>query len=212
MISQKNIFLFSKTAYPGVIHVPILQVHYLQPFIDFSSYDYIVVTSKEVFTALDKIGSWRHLPVLAISDATAQAALKSGATLLDVAEGYGKGLAALITTKYADLKALYPHAKIVAYDIEAALRGSNVSIESFTVYETSCSKVTMPELPRDAICIFTSPSSVRCFKKSYPFLSTYQVVCIGETTALELPEGVNFVISETTSVLSAIERARSLAK
>lgn len=212
MNKSDNIFLFSKTSYPGVNHVPILQVNYLQPSIDFSFFDYIIATSKEIFTALDQIGSWKHLPVLAISDSTAQVALQKGAKILDIADGYGKDIVALIKAKYSDLKALHPHAKVVAFDIEEALKENDVSINSFTVYETSCSQTKLPALPLDAICIFTSPSSVRCFLKSYQFLPTYQVVCIGETTASQLPEGINFVISETTSVPSTIERAESLVK
>ena len=212
MIQHTNIFLFSKTSYPGVDHIPILQVDYLQPSIDFSSYDYIIATSKEVFTALDKIGSWKHLPVLAISDSTAQVALKMGAKILDVADGYGRDVVSQIKQRYSGLKALYPHAKVVAFDIEDALKKSDVFIHGFSVYETSCTQAKLPTLPIDAICIFTSPSSVQCFQKSYAFVPTYQVVCIGETTASQLPEGVNYLISETTSVPSTIERAKSLGK
>ena len=207
-----KIFLFSKTSYPGVNHIPILQVNYLQPSIDFSSYDYIIVTSKEVFTALDQIGSWKDLPILVISDSTAQVALQKGAKILDVAGGYGKDIVALIKTKYSGLKALHPHAKVVAYDIEKVLKENDISIKTFTVYETSCSQAKFPELPLDAICIFTSPSSVRCFQKSYQFLPTYQVICIGETTASQLPAGINFILSEATSVPSTIERAKSFVK
>ena len=192
-------------------HIPILQVTYLQPSIDFSAYDYIISTSKEVFTALDKIGDWKHLPVLAISDATAEAAEEKGAKLLDIAEGYGEDVVRLVHEKYADLKALHPHAKVLAYDIETALKNAGVCLDSFVVYKTSCMEGQAIELPKDAVCIFTSPSSIKCFEKLYGFLPGYKIVCIGETTRSALPEGVDAVVSEKTSLVSSVERAKSLA-
>lgn len=212
MIKPSNIFLFSKTSYPEVNHIPILQTSYLQPYIDFSDFDYIIATSKEVFTALDKIGSWKHLRVLAISEATAEAARAEGVALLDTANGYGKDVVALIQDKYSDLNALYPHAKVVAFDIENALKDTAVKVDSFIVYETSCSQAEPVELPADAICIFTSPSSVKCFEKTYEFLPSYKFVCIGETTRASLPKELDAFVSEKTSVKSAVECAKSLLK
>ena len=210
-MSSSKIFLFSKTPFLGVNHIPILQVTYLQPSIDFSAYDYIIATSKEVFTALDKIGSWKHLPVLAISDSTAEAAQEEGAKVLDIAQGYGKGVVRLIHEKYTDLRALHPLAKVVAYDIESALRNSGICFDSFVVYETSCMQDKAIELPENAVCIFTSPSSIKCFEKLYEFLPSYKIICIGETTRAALPKGVDAVISEKTSVASCMQRAKSLA-
>lgn len=192
-------------------YIPVLQITYLQPDIDFSAYDYIIATSKEVFAALNKIGSWNHLPVLAISDATAEAAQEEGAKILDKAQGYGEDAVRLILDKYADLKALHPHAKVVAYDIGTALKESGVFIESVVAYETSCMEAKVLELPEDAVCIFTSPSSIKCFEKLYGFLPTYKIVCIGETTRSALPEGIDAVVSEKTSVASCVQEAESLA-
>ncbi len=207
---EQRIFLFSKTSYPGVYHIPILQIDYLQPSIDFSSYDYIIATSKEVFTALDKIGNWKNIPVLAISQSTARFAQEIGAKVIDISEGYGENIVKLIKEKYIGHKLLYPHAKTVAFDIENSLKNIDVEVDSFILYETSCSDTDIVELPIDAICIFTSPSSVKCFEKTYGFLPSYKVVCIGETTRAALPKGVDAIISQSTSVQSTIESAKKL--
>ena len=207
---EQRIFLFSKTSHPGVNHIPILQIDYFQPSIDFSSYDYIIATSKEIFTALDKIGDWKNIPVLAISQSTASFAQDIGANILDISDGYGENIVELIKEKYVELKPLYPHAKIVAFDIESSLKKIDVEVDSFIVYETSCSDTDIVELPANAICIFTSPSSVKCFEKSYEFLPTYKVVCIGETTRSALPKDVDSIVSESTSVQSTIESAKKL--
>lgn len=210
MPKHSSIYLFSKTSYPDVNHVPILIPAYLQPLIDFSSYDYIIATSKETITALNKIGDWKDLPVLAISESTADYVKSQGGKVLDIAQGYGKSIAILVENNYANLKALHPHAKVIAFDIEGVLRKKGIEIDSFVVYETSCSKEEKVELPSDAICIFTSPSSVKCFMQKYIFLPTYKIVCIGETTASELPKDLTYVLSEKTSVESTILKAKSL--
>jgi uroporphyrinogen-III synthase len=207
---HSSICLFSKTSYPDVNHIPILVPTYFQPVIDFSSYDYIIATSKEVFIALDKIGDWKSLPVLAISESTAAFAKKKGAKILDIADGYGKSIVSIVNEKYKGLKALHPHAKVIAFDLHESLSADGISVDSIIVYETSCSKDKAVELPSDAICIFTSPSSVKCFEEKYTFLPTYKIVCIGETTASALPKGLKFALSEKTSVESTIERAKSL--
>jgi uroporphyrinogen-III synthase len=210
VLKHSPIYLFSKTPYPDVEHIQILRSSYFQPDIDFSSYDYIIVTSKETISALEKIGQWQTLPVLAISQATAAYVKEQGGRLLDTAQGYGKSMASLIEEKYVDLKALYPHAKVTAFDMDWALKALGVTVESFCVYETSCSNAPIVDLAQDAICIFTSPSAIECFAKTYRFLSTYKVVCIGETTAAALPEHVKYTLSETSSVQSTIECAQSL--
>jgi len=210
MNNTNKIFLFSKTGYSDVTHIPILVPTYVSAPINFSNYDYIIATSKEALTALDKIGEWHHLPVLAISDSTAEFVKKQGGEILDIAEGYGKSIVGIVEKKYANLRALHPHAKIIAFDLHSALKVFNVSIDSFIVYETSCSKAEKIDLPSDAICIFTSPSSVKCFKEKYEFLPNFRIVCIGETTASALPSNLEYVISEKTSVPSTIERAISL--
>lgn len=207
---EQRIFLFSKTSYPGVNHIPILQIDYFQPSIHFSSYDYIIATSKEVFTALDKIGDWKSIPVLAISPSTAKFAQEMGANIMDISNGYGENIVELIKEKYIGLKPLYPHTKIVAFDIESSLKKHGVEVGSFIVYKTSCSDAAVVELPADAICIFTSPSAIKCFEKSYEFLPSYKVVCIGETTRSALPDDVDAIVSETTSVHSTIESAKKL--
>lgn len=209
-MNKSNIFLFSKTPSSDVNHVPILNVTYFVASVRFPSYDYIIVTSKETIIALERIGAWKILPVLAISQATADFAKSRGAEVLDIADGYGKGIVDLVKEKYSGLKALYPHAKLVAYDIEAELKKLDVQLAAFVIYESSCSNAKKVELPNDAICIFTSPSSINCFLEKYEFLQNYKIVCIGETTASALPKHLSYVLSEKTSVESTIIKAKSL--
>ena len=210
MPTHSPIYLFSKTSYPDVNHIPILDVTYFDASVRFPSYDYLIVTSKETILALDKIGAWKILPVLAISEATAEFAKSKGAEILDIADGYGANIVELIEDKYSDLKALYPHAKVTAFDMEAQLQKHKLDVDAFVIYETSCSKANSIELPADAICIFTSPSSIHCFLQKYKFLPEYKVVCIGETTAAALPNDLPYVLSEKTSVESTIAKAKSL--
>lgn len=207
---NSRIFLFSKTPYPDVRHIPILETSYLQPTIDFSSYDYIIATSKEVFRSLDRIGSWKALPILAISEATADYARSLGCQVLDVADGYGDSVVDVIKSHYSTLRALHPHAKVIAYDINKALMAAQIAVDSFVVYETKCAMHAPINLPENAICIFTSPSSVHCFRKVQALLESYQIVCIGETTRLAFGEGVEVTVAQKRSIESCVMAAKVL--
>jgi len=207
---HSSIFLFSKTSHPDVNHVPILETTYFKTLPSLLNYDYIIATSKETLHALDKITKWQKLPVLAISQTTADYVQQLGGSLLDVGDGYAKTLVELIKDKYKNKEALYVHAQKTAYNIKEALMDENIFLESWVIYKTQCSRHKKVVLPDDAICIFTSPSSVKCFEKKYTFLPNYKIVCIGETTASALPKHLSYVLSEKTSIESTIIKASSL--
>jgi len=204
---NSNIFLFSKTSHPNVNHIPIIETNHLSPHIDFSKYDYIIATSKEVFNALDSIGQWKHLPILTISNSTANYAKSIGCSILDISSGYAKDIHKLIKNKYSNLNALYPHAESISFDIALNLKDYNINIDSIPIYKTSCSNFKKVELPLDAICIFTSPSSIKCFLKNYSFLPSYTIICIGNTTSSSIPSNILHHISNKQSIESAINYA-----
>jgi len=208
--TESRIFLFSKTSALGVNHIPILDATYLEPSITFSDYDYIIATSKEVFVALESLGDWRELPVLAISEATAAYARELGARVLDVGEGYGRSIVNLVHKKYGHLKALHPHAKVIAFDLNSALSELKIAVDSYVVYQTKCADIGKVTLPDDAICLFSSPSAVECFAKNQEFLESYTVVCIGTTTQSALPSGVVSTLAKETTIPSCIAQAKSL--
>jgi len=196
----RPLYLFSYTPYVGVQHIPILQTRFFTPLIDFTRYDGLVVTSKQTLQGLRPYQGWEHLPIIAISEATAHHFRRAGHSVIATAKGYGTQLVPLI--KEHGGKWLYCRPKVVASEWGEGI------VDQVVLYETQCNdRIEKMELEEDAILIFTSPSSVACFLAKASFLPTHIVVVIGKTTQKALPSEVKSIVSETTTIQSCIEKA-----
>jgi len=209
---HNSIFLFSKTAHPDVVHVPILTTTFLQPAIDFDDYDAIVLTSKQAVTALEKISpQWRSLPALSVASKTEAMVRDAGGTLLERGDGYGDSLDAIIVKKYAALRWLYPRPKVVASDFKERVKEQGVVLDDVIVYETSCNETCRNRpLPEEAVLIFTSPFTVDCFLEFYELKTTYKIVVIGKTTAKALPDEADYVMPERPDIEACVALAKQL--
>lgn len=206
------IYLFSKTPCEGVIHIPILRTEYLQPEIDMKAYDALVMTSKEAVDALEILGTdWKRLPLLCVGQKTAEYVRRHGGMVLDIGGGYGEDLESLIIKRYARKRWLYARPKMVASSFAARLREGGVSIDDVVLYETHCNPDVTETIAKDAVLLFTSPSTVRCFEVQYGFLPGHRVAVIGETTKAALPKGVKAQIPETPEVVALVALGRSMA-
>jgi len=212
-MKRKNpIFLFSKTPHPDVTHIPVLETHFLQPYIDYSRYDAIVVTSKQAVTALEKISAeWRALPVLTVAAKTAETVRKANGRLLETGDGYGDSLSEIIIHKYGSYRWLYPRPNVVASDFKERVAKAGVKIDDVVVYETLCNKECQKlKLPDDAVLVFTSPLTIVCFLQFFTLKASHKVVVIGKTTAKALPRHLKYRMPEEPSVEASVQLAQTL--
>lgn len=209
---HNNIYLFSKTAHPDVVHVPILTTTFFQPDINFDDYDAIVLTSKQAVTALEKISPrWRSLPALSVASKTEAMVKAAGGILLERGDGYGDSLDAVIVERYAALRWLYPRPKVVASDFKERVKAEGVRLDDVVVYETACNEGCRDvSLPEEAVLIFTSPFTVECFLELFAFKTTHKIVVIGKTTAKALPKEVEYVMPERPDVDACVTLAKQL--
>ncbi|WP_304545420.1 uroporphyrinogen-III synthase [Sulfurimonas microaerophilic] len=210
---SKNIYLFSTSSYPDTIHINSLDTTLFTPSIDFSNYDYLIITSKQVAKALEgyERESYIKLPALCVSLQSAKSYQELGGKVLELGSGYGDNLIQVIQRYPQDTKWLYLRAKEVASNFVENSKNDGYIIDEAIVYETSCSKeIKTPQVEEDGILIFTSPSSVKCFLQNNQIKQTQKVVVIGKTTAKSLPKNVNFVISGETTIESCVKIAKTL--
>lgn len=213
---MRPIYLVSKTSHhetAGVIHIPILSIHFLTPLINFDDYDGIIVTSKQGALALSHYSpDWERLHVICVGDLTAQAMRELGAKHVETANGYGEGLLDVLTRQKDRQKWLYCRPKMIASSWPSRAREAGIIIDEVIVYETQCNQTTEKiEITPDAVLIFTSPSSIECFCARYELLPTYDVVAIGKTTQNALPLGCKSQLAENTTVESCVKTAKELA-
>jgi len=210
----RPVYLISKTSYPGVIHIPALTIRFLTPHIDFSQYEGVILTSKQTVLALRNYAiDWCRLKCICVSEPTAQSAREAGAVDIETGDGYGTSIPDVLQAKKRNGKWLYLRPKTVASEWVETAREKGFVIDEAVVYETTCNEeVSDLEAAKDGVLIFTSPSSIRCYTKHHPIFPAQDVVVIGKTTQSALPAGVSSRLSATTSIASAVELARQIAR
>ena len=209
---KRPLYLLSKTPFAGVKHIPVIAIEFLHVNLDLEQYDALVITSKQALEALEKYNpTWKNIPIIAISEPTAQRAKAMGAKLLHVGEGYGKDLYKIIQSDYSDLKLCYARAEIIVTDFASTLRDEGVSIDDPIVYKTTCNdNLGLVDLEKNSVLVFTSPSSIACYLKNNNFYEDQKIVVIGSTTQKALPLHVKSYISEKPTVQACIKLAKSL--
>ncbi len=212
-MKNKKIYLFSISSHPDAVSINSLDITFFQPDIDFSKYDALIITSKQASKALTQYAkeSYIHLPSLCVSVASAKSYEELGGTVLDIGGGYGDNLVAKIKSYPKKKKWLYLRAKVVASDFVSLCQKEGYDVDEAVVYESDCSQaIAEAEVEKNAILIFTSPSSVNCFLKNHTFTQDQSIIVIGKTTAKTVPDGVNYLLSDKTSIQSCIEIAKAL--
>jgi uroporphyrinogen-III synthase len=210
---KKPIYLFATSKHPDALSVQSLQVRLLKPQIDFSKYDYLIITSKQTIKALEQYNKkdFINIPALCVSEKTATLYKNFGGTILDIGDGYGDNLVKNIREKPKYTKWLYPRAEVIASDFVQRSKNDGYDVSEEILYVSECANEGLEvEVEENPILIFTSPSSIECFLKTHIIKLDTKVIVIGTTTAKALPSGVNYEISQKTSIESCMELALSL--
>ena len=205
-MSKTPIYLFSISSHPDAISVNSLDITLLKPSIDFSKYDYFIVTSKQTSEALKQYLHLELKPALCVSTASASSYEKIDGKVLEIGAGYGDNLVEKIKKYPKQTKWLYLRAKIVASDFVSTCRDDGYCIDEVIMYESKCSlEIQNIKIKENATLIFTSPSSVKCFLKNHTINKHSKVIVIGKTTAKALPQSVSYQISPQTTIDSCLE-------
>ena len=205
---SKSIYLFSTSSHPKTININPLNIVHYQVETDYSSYDYLIITSKQVSEYLKKSENKDFLkkPALCVSVKTAQSYESLGGKVLNIGSGYGDNLVETIESYPKDKKWLYLRAKVIASDFVKICKNNGYNIDESIVYESNCSErlkdICINE--QDTL-IFTSPSSVKCFLLYNEFKNKNKIIVIGNTTAKALPKHIEYRISKETTIESCID-------
>lgn len=205
---KKNIYLFSISSHSNATSINSLAITFLNPQIDFSKYDYIIITSKQASKALNQyqLNDYIDKKALCVSVQSAKSYENLGGNILAIGGGYGDNLVDKIKSFDKDTKWLYLRAKVVASDFVSLCKNDGYDVDEKIVYESDCSKDILDvEVEDDATLIFTSPSSLNCFLKRHTLTPEQEIIVIGKTTAKAIPKGINYKISKETTIESCME-------
>jgi len=207
------IYLFSDTTYEGVVSLPLFEILFKPFAIDITSFDALVLTSKNSVKALEQSGlKWHDTACYAIGEGTAKAILDAGGRIsFTCKESYGDIFAQEIAPMLKGKKVFFPRAKEVISPLYELLCDAGIAITQEVVYETLCRSYPPDKAPPPhARLIFTSPSTVHCFTKNFAWDTSYQVIAIGKKTAAVLPLHVKVLLPEKQTIPSCIALAKQI--
>jgi len=210
---SKAIYLLSPTSKEGTIDLPMITFSVTAVSIDFSKSDTLIFTSKQAVVTADRIdASWKDYPCIAIGSATKKQIEDLGGKVIYYPRSfYGETLSQDIAQFFRDKKLLYLRPKEVSFDSKSFLEKEGITLQEQIIYETSCIKYVPEDKPlKDAIIIFTSPSTIHCFLKNFVWDESYTAVVIGKATKVHLPENAEYVVAERPMISSCIEKAQEI--
>ncbi len=208
-----RIYLLNDDKYEGVTNLPVIKINFFNKKIDLSQYDALIFTSKNGVRAIEKIDrQWRGKEIYSIGKGTSKEIQKYDANLAYTAKNsYGDMFASEIKEKLKDKKVLFLRAKEVTSKLNQILLEAGINLKEEIVYETTCRAYKQDKSSfDDAVVIFTSPSTIKCFFKNFNWTSTCRAVCIGKVTAKAMPENIKYALSKQQTIQSCIELAKSI--
>ena len=208
------IYLLSPLKKEETISLPMIKFTLIQQALDLSKHNLLMFTSKQAVISANKLNeNWKKIPCLAIGEATAkQIIVLGGKVILQPNNFYAKDLAIDIVNKFKRKKILYLRPKKVSFDSKFFLKKQGIHIDEKIIYETTCINYNGEDKPKkNAIIIFTSPSTIKCFFKIFEWESSYKAVVIGEATKVHLPDEVlDIFVAKKPLIEECIKLAKEL--
>ncbi|MEA1915712.1 MAG: uroporphyrinogen-III synthase [Campylobacterota bacterium] len=210
---MSTIYLLSDKNMEGVNNLPVIGIKTLEQELDLSAYEALIFTSKNAIATLDTLdASWHNIPAYAIAPQTAKVIQKHQGTLAFTGKsGHGNDFAQELIPLLKHKKALYVRGKKVVSKLLEILEQHKIDCDELITYETQCKNYSKKEQPeKNAIIIFSSPSTIECFFKNFTWDESYHAIAIGDTTAQYFPKEVIPHIAQNTSLQACIDLAYTL--
>lgn len=209
------IYLLSPLKKEGTVSLPMISFSLVASSIDFSNCDLLMFTSKQAVVSAEEIDKrWKNYPCIAIGKATQKRIEALGGEVIYAPKDfYAQRLSQDIVEKFADKKLLYLRPKKVSFDSKAYLEKNGIRLKEQVIYETACVQYNAEDKPqKNAIIIFTSPSTIKCFFKNFDWDESYTAILIGTATKEHLPKVCQYVIADKPLIDFCIEKAKEVEK
>jgi len=209
---KSSIYLCSPKKFEGAISIPMIKFNLIKDSLDLSSFDTLLFSSKQAVKFTNMLNKeWVDKKILAVGPATKEMAIKLGAKdIYYPKDYYGKELAKDILKEFKDRKILYIRPKVISFDSKTYLSQYGIDIQEEIIYETTCNNQKF-DIQKNAIIVFTSPSTIDCFFKNYKWDKSYKAVVIGKTTLKNLPSNIKAYVANEPSIASCVEKAKEIA-
>lgn len=207
---NKHIFLLNNTKIEFAQNIPLFQIEFIKKDVDLSKYDALIFTSKNAVLSIDSMNKqWKEIPSYSISEQTAKLIkdLKGNLTFSGK-EKHGDEFAYELIKKLKGKKVLYLRGEDIVSNLINILNKNNVKCKDNIIYKNKYIEVkNKKKLPKNSKIIFSSPSTIRYFFKSFQWHDSYKAIAIGKTTARYFPKNIKPFIAKNTSLKACVEKA-----
>lgn len=211
-LKMSKIYLLSNQKYNGIENIEVFKIKYIKSDIDLSKYDGLLFTSKNGIYSIDSFNKqWKNIPSYCIASKTANIVKKlGGIDFFDAQASNGDEFAKKLLPLVKNKKLLYIRASKVVSKLVDILKDSKVDIDELISYKTVCNENIQSSIEANSTIIFTSPSSIECFFKTYRWDNSFKAIVIGKTTAKYLPKNIDYLISPEVNIQECINLAKQL--
>lgn len=207
------IYLLSPWPKEGCIHLPMIHFDIIEKTLHLQKYHLLMFTSKQAVLSIEALNpKWKEIPCLAIGLATARQIKALGGIVSHQAQSFdAKTLAKDIIKNFKEKKILYLRPKKVSFASKSFLSANGIEIDEEIIYKTSCMRYASEQKPvKDAIIIFTSPSTIHCFLDNFLWDTSYIAVIIGKESKVHLPPQARYEIADTPLIDACIMKAKEI--
>jgi len=209
-----NIFLLNDKKVKWAKNIPLFKIVPINKKINLSNFDAIIFTSKNAVNSINKINpDWKKIPSYVISEQTAKLVKDlNGKVEFMSKTKHGNEFAYEMIELLKGKNVLYLRGKEIVSDLITILKDNDINCNDEIVYENCFNEdVKKIKIPKNSKIIFTSPSTINYFFKTFSWDKSYKAISIGNTTAQHFPENIKPYIADITSFKSCVEKALEIA-
>lgn len=208
--SKANIYLLNNQKKRWAKNIPLFEINYLKKEIDLTKYDSLIFTSQNAVNALDNINKyWKDIDSYVIGKETAKKVKELGGNLNFISpKSNNYDFTNELVVKLKNKNVLYIRGNKITSNICEKLIECNIHCEEIILYENNYIKPLQKEiLPKNSKIIFSSPSTVDYFFRTFHWDYSFKAISIGKTTLKYFPSNIKPILSEKTSLNACIKKA-----
>lgn len=208
--SKINIYLLNNQKRKWAKNIPLFEIKYLNKNIELSKFDVLVFSSQNGVIAIDKINSnWKNIPSYVIGKESAKKVKELGGKLSFIAQKSNNfEFTNELISSLKNKNVLYIRGNKITSNISNDLNNNGINSEEIILYENNYIKPDFNlSLPKNSKIIFSSPSTVEYFFKTFKWEDSFKAISIGKTTSKYFPSYIKPIISEKTSLNACIRKA-----
>lgn len=207
-----QIYLTNELEFKEVQNLILNELIFYDFKVDLNLYDALIITSKNAIKALKKTKSILNfdLKVYTVGENTAKEAFNLGFKDVKYPKlSYASNLYEEFKEELRDKKCLYLRAKELSSNLVQKLLDQNINLTQIIAYENIYKKPNVC-ITHPCIVIFTSPSCVNYFLKTYDIKEEDYLIAIGQSTAKQLLKYNNVLVCKNPNLEECVQIAKNL--